>query len=57
MLSELWRLGVPIGAFLAFVANLQGVGVWIGFITRLSVVAVLLTLRWYRFSTRLLARA
>lgn len=52
-----WLLGVPIGAFLAFVANLQGVGVWIGFITGLSVVAVLLTLRWYRFSTRLLARA
>lgn len=51
-----WLLGVPIGAFLAFVTNLQGVGVWIGFIAGLSVVAILLTIRWHRFGTRLLAR-
>lgn len=52
-----WLLGVPIGAFLAFGVNLQGVGIWIGFIAGLSVVALLLTIRWHRFCTRLLARA
>ncbi|HLR82071.1 MAG TPA: MATE family efflux transporter [Paenalcaligenes sp.] len=52
-----WVLGVPIGAFLAFGAQLGGTGVWLGFITGLSVVAVLLTLRWHRFGVRLQARA
>ncbi|HLR29248.1 MAG TPA: MATE family efflux transporter [Paenalcaligenes sp.] len=52
-----WVLGVPIGAFLAFGMQLGGTGVWLGFITGLSVVAVLLTLRWHRFGIRLQARA
>lgn len=43
-----WLLGVPTGAFLAFHAGLRGVGVWIGLATGLTVVAVLLTLRWIR---------
>ncbi|MEZ2722193.1 MATE family efflux transporter [Paenalcaligenes hominis] len=51
-----WVLGVPIGAFLAFVLNMEGIGIWIGFVTGLSVVAVLLTLRWWRHSKRLLTR-
>ncbi len=51
-----WVLGVPIGAFLAFVLDLEGVGIWIGFVTGLTIVAVLLTLRWWRHGTRLLAR-
>src|SRR5690625_2256423 len=51
-----WLLGVPIGAFLAFGANLKGTGIWIGFITGLSVVAILLTIRWHRFVVRLKAR-
>ncbi len=41
-----WILGVPIGAFLAFKLDMGGVGIWIGLITGLSIVAVLLTLRW-----------
>lgn len=52
-----WVLGVPIGAFLAFGVQLQGTGVWLGFTAGLSVVAVLLTLRWHRFAVRLQARA
>lgn len=51
-----WVLGVPIGAFLAFVVGLEGVGIWIGFVAGISVVAVLLTLRWWRHSQRLLER-
>lgn len=44
-----WLLGVPTGAFLAFRTDLRGVGVWIGLATGLTVVAVLLTLRWVRY--------
>lgn len=51
-----WALGVPIGAFLAFVVGMEGIGIWIGFVTGLSVVAVLLTLRWWRHGKRLLTR-
>lgn len=43
-----WVLGVPFGAFLAFVAGWGGVGVWVGLATGLTVVAVLLTRRWVR---------
>lgn len=43
-----WVLGVPIGAFLAFVVGLKGVGVWMGLATGLTTVAILLTLRWMR---------
>lgn len=51
-----WGLGVPLGAALAFAFDLEGVGIWIGFVAGLSVVAILLTLRWWRFSQRLLER-
>lgn len=43
-----WILGVPTGAFLAFVVGFKGVGVWMGLATGLSIVAVLLTSRWVR---------
>src|SRR3546814_6626632 len=43
-----WVLGVPTGAFLAFVFGLNGVGVWIGLATGLTIVAILMTLRWTR---------
>lgn len=48
-----WVLGVPTGALLAFQAGMGGVGIWIGLVTGLSIVAVLLTLRWVRASRRL----
>ncbi len=51
-----WVLGVPIGAFLAFVLGMEGQGIWIGFVAGLSIVAVLLTLRWWRHGQRLLTR-
>ncbi len=43
-----WVLGVPFGAFLAFVAGWEGVGVWLGLATGLTVVAILLTSRWLK---------
>ena len=45
-----WGLGVPLGAFLAFVAGWGGTGVWAGLATGLTVVAILLTARWMRRS-------
>jgi MATE family multidrug resistance protein len=48
-----WVLGVPTGSLLAFQFNMGGTGIWIGLVTGLSVVAVLMTLRWMRASTRL----
>lgn len=51
-----WVLGVPIGAFLAFGVGMEGVGIWIGFVVGLSIVAVLLTLRWWRRTQQLLKR-
>jgi len=45
-----WLLGMPIGTFLAFVADLKGIGIWIGLATGLSIVAVLLTWRWRKRS-------
>ena len=51
-----WVLGVPIGAFLAFGLDMEGIGIWIGFVIGLSLVAVLMTLRWWRHSKRLLER-
>ncbi|SHI23972.1 MATE family efflux transporter [Pollutimonas bauzanensis] len=45
-----WILGVPCGAFLAFVAGWEGVGVWLGLATGLTVVAVLMTSRWLKRS-------
>lgn len=47
-----WILGVPFGAFLAFGAGWGGQGIWVGLATGLSVVAVLLTVRWVRHSRR-----
>ena len=48
-----WVLGVPTGALLAFQFGMGGIGIWIGLVTGLSIVAVLLTLRWVRASRRL----
>ena len=41
-----WGIGLPLGVLLAFYFDLGGVGIWIGFVVGLSVVAVLMTLRW-----------
>ena len=51
-----WLIGVPVGAWLAFGLDMEGVGIWIGLVCGLTVVAILMTLRWYRYSLRLLAR-
>jgi MATE family multidrug resistance protein len=41
-----WAVGLPLSGFLAFYAELEGVGVWIGLVIGLTTVAILTTLRW-----------
>jgi MATE family multidrug resistance protein len=43
-----WGVGVPLSAALAFVAGLDGFGVWLGLAAGLAVVAVLMVVRWAR---------
>ena len=45
-----WGLGVPLGAALAWGADLQGYGIWLGFCAGLFAVASLLVLRWRRLT-------
>ena len=47
-----WVVGLPAGALLAFPLGLGAAGVWLGLVVGLSVVAVLMTLRWLRLSGR-----
>ncbi|MFL6730536.1 MAG: MATE family efflux transporter [Sphingomicrobium sp.] len=41
-----WVVGLGIGAWLAFAADWQGVGIWIGLASGLAAVAVLMLARW-----------
>ena len=41
-----WVVGLGIGAWLAFAADWQGVGIWVGLASGLGVVAVLMLARW-----------
>ena len=41
-----WVVGLGIGAWLAFAADWQGVGIWIGLASGLGVVAALMLARW-----------
>jgi MATE family multidrug resistance protein len=41
-----WVVGLGIGAWLAFAADWQGVGIWIGLAAGLAAVAVLMLARW-----------
>jgi MATE family multidrug resistance protein len=41
-----WGIGLPLGATLAFAAELAGAGIWIGLAAGLATVAVLMTTRW-----------
>ena len=50
-----WGIGLPLGVLLAFRYGLDGVGIWIGLSTGLSVVALMLITRWLR-RDRLMAR-
>jgi MATE family multidrug resistance protein len=43
-----WVVGLGIGAWLAFAADWQGTGIWIGLAAGLGVVAVLMLWRWRR---------
>jgi MATE family multidrug resistance protein len=44
-----WGVGLATGVWLAFYRDLQGVGLWLGFIFGLSCAALLLGRRFYRF--------
>lgn len=41
-----WVVGIGVGAWLAFVAGWEGVGVWTGLATGLAIVSVLMLVRW-----------
>jgi MATE family multidrug resistance protein len=41
-----WGIGLGIGAWLAFAADWQGVGIWVGLASGLAAVAVLMLVRW-----------
>lgn len=43
-----WGVGMSLGAALAFLTDLRGIGIWIGLSSGLAVVAVLLMSRWLR---------
>ncbi|EKF42761.1 multidrug efflux protein NorM [Nitratireductor indicus C115] len=43
-----WGIGFTLGVVLAFPLNFGGVGMWIGLVTGLAVVSVLLVIRWMR---------
>jgi MATE family multidrug resistance protein len=47
-----WVAGLPLGALLAFYFGLGGSGIWIGLVSGLTAVAVLLTGRWMRRNRR-----
>ncbi len=55
-LGGYWGLGVPLGAWLAWGAGMEGYGIWTGFCAGLFAVAALLVLRWRRLTTGLLPR-
>ena len=43
-----WAIGIGVGAWLAFRAGWNGVGIWTGLATGLAVVAALMIIRWSR---------
>ena len=43
-----WGIGLVVGVILAFVAKLNGIGIWIGLAAGLVTVAILLLTRWLR---------
>lgn len=48
-----WGVGLPLGALIAFGFGFGGIGVWIGLACGLAMVAVLMTQRWRKYSSRL----
>jgi MATE family multidrug resistance protein len=45
-----WFIGIPVGYFLGVIVNWQIIGIWIGFIVCLSVMAILLCLRFLKIT-------
>lgn len=47
-----WVVGIPVGCLFAFTLNMGAAGIWLGFITGLTLSAVLLTARFLKISGR-----
>jgi multidrug resistance protein, MATE family len=45
-LAGYWGVGLPVGAALAFLTPLAGVGLWIGLACGLALVSIMLIARW-----------
>jgi multidrug resistance protein, MATE family len=43
-----WLIGIPVSYALAFLAGLEGVGLWLGMVAGLSVAGVALMIRFWR---------
>lgn len=43
-----WVIGIPVGCLMAFVFGMGAAGMWIGFVSGLTVVSVLLNMRFFR---------
>jgi MATE family multidrug resistance protein len=43
-----WLIGIPLSYALAFLAGLEGVGLWFGMVAALSVAALALLVRFWR---------
>lgn len=43
-----WGIGIGVGAYLAFAAELAGLGIWIGLASGLAAVSLLMVWRWQR---------
>ena len=44
--TMVWRIGIGVGAWLAFSQGWNGVGIWVGLASGLGIVAILMLVRW-----------
>jgi len=49
-----WAIGIPVGYYLAFVVKMGATGIWLGFVSGLTVSSILLNLRFLKRSRMLM---